>query len=80
MRVLRQAMVLAFAGIAAGAVGAWVSSRLLGTLLYGVSAGDPLTFAGMVGLLGMVAMAAAYFPARRASMVDPMVALRRSSQ
>ncbi len=80
MRVLRQAMVLAFAGIAVGAVGAWVASRLLGTLLYGVSASDPLTFAGMVGLLGMVAMAAAYFPARRASMVDPMVALRRSSQ
>jgi len=78
LRVLRQAMTLALAGIVAGAVGAWVTSRLLGSLLYGVSAGDPLTFGVMVALLTTVAMAAAYFPARRASMVDPMSALRRS--
>jgi predicted permease len=76
VRVLRQAMTLALAGIFAGAVGAWVTSRLLGSLLYGVSASDPLTFGAMVALLTMVAMAAAYFPARRASMVDPMTALR----
>jgi predicted permease len=76
VRVLRQAMTLALAGILAGAVGAWVTSRLLGSLLYGVSANDPLTFGAMVALLTMVAMAAAYFPARRASMVDPMTALR----
>ena len=76
LRVLRQAMALASAGIFAGAVGAWITSRLLGTLLYGVSANDPLTFGTMVGLLTMVAMAAAYFPARRASMVEPMTALR----
>ena len=63
-------------GILAGAVGAWAAGRLLGSLLYGVSASDPLTFAAMVGLLTAVAMAAAYFPARRASMVDPMTALR----
>jgi len=78
VRVLRQAMTLALAGVFAGAVGAWVTSRLLGSLLYGVSANDPLTFGAMVALLTMVAMAAAYFPARRASMVDPMTALRRS--
>ena len=78
-RVLRQAMTLAVAGIAIGAAGAWVTGRLLGSLLYGVSAGDPLTFAVMVVMLTIVAMAAAYFPARRASMVDPMTALRRSS-
>jgi predicted permease len=78
LRVLRQAMTLAFIGIVAGAVGAWITARLLGTLLYGVSASDPVTFAAMVLVLTMVAMAAAYFPARRASMVDPMVALRRS--
>jgi predicted permease len=77
-RVLRQAMMLALTGVVVGAVGAWVTGRLLGSLLYGVSAGDPLTFAVMVGLLTMVAMGAAYFPARRASMVDPMVALRTS--
>jgi predicted permease len=76
LRVLRQAMTLALAGIVAGAVGAWITSRLLGSLLYGVSANDPLTFGVMVGLLTTVAMAAAYFPARRASMVEPMTALR----
>jgi predicted permease len=76
LRVLRQAMALALTGIVAGAVGAWGTGRLLGTLLYGVSASDPLTFGVMVGLLTIVAMAAAYFPARRASMVDPMTALR----
>jgi predicted permease len=76
LRVLRQAMTLALAGIVAGAVGAWVTSRLLGSLLYEVSANDPLTFGGMVALLTMVALAAAYFPARRASMVEPMTALR----
>jgi predicted permease len=77
-RVLRQAMTLALAGVSIGALGAWVAGRLLGSLLYGVSAGDPLTFVAMVLLLTMVAMAAGYFPARRASMVDPMVALRSS--
>jgi ABC-type antimicrobial peptide transport system permease subunit len=77
LRVLRQAMMLALAGIAAGAVGAWITARLLGSLLYGVSSSDPLTFAVMVTLLAMVAMAAGYFPARRASMVDPMEALRK---
>jgi predicted permease len=76
LRVLRQAITLMAMGILAGAVGAWAAGRLLGSLLYGVSASDPLTFAAMVGLLTAVAMAAAYFPARRASMVDPMTALR----
>lgn len=76
LRVLRQAMTLAFAGILVGALGAWAAAQLLGSLLYGVSASDPATFAAMVALLIMVAMAAAYFPARRASMVDPMTALR----
>jgi predicted permease len=78
LRVLRQAMTLALAGIVAGAVGAWAAAQLLSSLLYGVSASDPLTFGAMVVLLTIVAMAAAYFPARRASMVDPMEALRRS--
>ncbi len=77
-RVLRQAMLLALTGIVAGALGAWVTARLLTSLLYGVSATDPLTFGGVVALLTLVAAAAAYFPARRASMVDPMKALRGS--
>ncbi len=75
--VMRQAMVLALAGVFIGAAGAWVAGRLLGSLLYGVSAGDPLTFAGMGLLLALVAVAAGYFPARRAARVDPMVALRK---
>jgi len=78
MRVLRQAMALASLGILGGAVGAWITGRLLGSLLFGVSASDPVTFGAMVSVLALVAMAAAYFPARRASMVDPMTALRRS--
>jgi len=77
-RVLRQATTLAAIGIFVGAVGAWVTGRLLGSMLYGVSAGDPLTFVVMVGLLTLVAMAAGYLPARRASRVDPMTALRSS--
>ena len=51
LRVLRQAMALAVAGIVVGAVGAWVTGKLLGSLLYGVSANDPLTFGVMVALL-----------------------------
>jgi predicted permease len=76
MRVLRQALMLAMIGIFVGAVGAWATAQLLGSLLYGVTASDPVTFAGMVAILTVVAMAAAYFPARRASLVDPMTALR----
>jgi putative ABC transport system permease protein len=78
--VLRQAMILALAGVVIGALGAWIAGRMLGSLLYGVSASDPLTFGGMVTVLTMIAMAAAYFPARRASLVDPMTALRGSAQ
>jgi predicted permease len=78
--VLRQAMILALAGVIIGALGAWIAGRMLGSLLYGVSASDPLTFGGMVAVLTLVAMAAAYFPARRASLVDPMTALRGSGQ
>ena len=75
-RVLRQAMTLALAGIAVGGVGALAMAQLIGSLLYGVTATDPQTFLVMVVLLTLVAMAAAYFPARRASMVDPITALR----
>ncbi len=74
--VLRQAMTLALVGIALGTLGSWVAARLMGSLLYGVTSSDPATFGATAALLTTVALAAAYFPARRASLVDPMTALR----
>ncbi len=67
---------LAAAGLALGAIGAAVLSRVVVNLLYGVTAGDPLTYAGAAVLLGAVALIAVCLPARRASRVDPVVALR----
>ncbi|MGA2579888.1 MAG: FtsX-like permease family protein [Bryobacteraceae bacterium] len=69
-------MTLAGIGIAAGLAGALALSRLLGSLLFGVSPADPLTYAGAIAVFGAVALAACYFPARRAARVDPMVTLR----
>jgi predicted permease len=74
--VAGQGMMLAGIGIAAGLAGAAVLSRLLGSLLFGVRAGDPVAYAGAVAVFGAVALAACYFPARRAARVDPMVTLR----
>jgi putative ABC transport system permease protein len=74
--VAGQGMALAGMGIAAGLAGALALSRLLGSLLFGVSAGDPLTYAGAIAVFGAVALLACYFPARRAARVDPMVTLR----
>jgi len=74
--VVKQGMALAFAGSAAGVVGALWLSRLMGGLLYDVPPNDPITFAAVAILLMIVALAASYIPARRAMRVDPMVALR----
>ncbi|HEX5581012.1 MAG TPA: ABC transporter permease [Gemmatimonadaceae bacterium] len=74
--VVRQGMAPALAGIALGIVGALAATRVMSSLLYGVSATDPVTFAGVPVLLAMIALAAAYLPARRATRVEPVNALR----
>jgi putative ABC transport system permease protein len=67
---------LVLVGLGLGILGALAVSRVLAALLYGVEPGDPATLAGVALLLGVVAVAASYLPARRASRVDPMTALR----
>jgi hypothetical protein len=69
-------MRLAGIGLAIGFAVAFVAARMLSSLLYGVSATDPLIFVGVPAALALVAIAACYLPARRAMRVDPMVALR----
>ncbi len=74
--VLGQGTRLTLLGVTVGVLAALGFARLLSTLLFGVSATDPITFAGVAALLGFVALAACYIPARRATRVDPIVALR----
>lgn len=74
--VIRRTLRLALIGVAVGMVASLALSRLIASLLFETAPTDPLTFAGMVALLGAVALLAGYFPARRASKIEPMVALR----
>ena len=74
--VIGQGMVLALVGIAVGVIGAATLTRFQASLLFGIDSADPLTYAGLSLLLGAVALLATYVPARRASKVDPMAALR----
>ena len=74
--IMKQGMSLALIGLSAGLLIGFGAARLMVKLLFGVNPSDPLTFAGVLILLGAVAALACYIPARRAAKVDPLVALR----
>jgi putative ABC transport system permease protein len=74
--VLRSGISLALIGIVIGLAGAFGLTRLMSTLLFGVTPTDAVTFASVAAILFVVALLACYLPARRATKVDPMVALR----
>jgi putative ABC transport system permease protein len=74
--VVRQALLLAVAGIVIGGAGALLLTRLMEGLLFQVKPGDPVTFAVVSGVLAAVALLASYIPGRRATRVDPVIALR----
>jgi ABC-type antimicrobial peptide transport system permease subunit len=74
--VLKKGMCLILAGIAIGLFASYFLTRLLASQVWGVSTTDPSTFAAVASLALLVGLLACLFPARRASLVDPMVALR----
>jgi ABC-type antimicrobial peptide transport system permease subunit len=74
--VLGQGAVLTILGVTIGLAGALALTRFLGSMLYGVSAHDPVTFVAVAAVLAAVATIATWLPARRAARVDPMIALR----
>ena len=74
--VVAQGMSLAAVGLAIGVLAALAATRLMTRLLFGISATDPVTFVGIVVLLGAVAFVASWVPARRAVSTDPTMALR----
>jgi putative ABC transport system permease protein len=73
--IIKQGMTLAVIGLGIGLLVAFGVAQLLAKILFGISALDPLTFAGVALLLALVAALACYIPARRATKVDPLVAL-----
>jgi predicted permease len=76
MLIVRHGVLVTLPGVAIGLAGAFVLTRFMRSLLFGVSAADPLTFTGIAIVLTGVALAASYLPARRAARIDPVVSLR----
>jgi ABC-type antimicrobial peptide transport system permease subunit len=74
--VMREGMTLAVVGVGLGLLLAYGLTRLLASLLFGVKASDPLAFAVVAGILAIVGLIATYIPARRATAIDPAIALR----
>ena len=74
--VIGHGLLLTIVGIMIGLLGAWSLSRLMASLLFGVTPTDAVTMVGVVLVLGVVTLFACYVPARRATKVDPLVALR----
>jgi ABC-type antimicrobial peptide transport system permease subunit len=74
--VLRQSVGMTAVGLVLGVSGALALTRYLTGMIYGLSANDPVAFASVSALLAIVAVAASFIPARRATKVDPMIALR----
>jgi ABC-type antimicrobial peptide transport system permease subunit len=78
LRIILQTLGLAAIGLVLGTGASWALSRVVGGLLFGVTSTDPITFFAAAIMLSTVAVAAGYLPARRASRIDPMAALRSS--
>ena len=76
MLIVRQGLIVAVSGVSLGLAAAFALTRFMQSLLFGVNARDPLTFASIAGLLTLVALAASAIPARKAARIDPMVSLR----
>ena len=74
--VVGHGMLLAGAGLGLGLLVAFAATRIMSSLLFGVSATDPITYLGLALLLGLIALLACYVPARRATKVNPVTALR----
>ncbi|HTG86879.1 MAG TPA: FtsX-like permease family protein, partial [Pyrinomonadaceae bacterium] len=74
--VLKQSVVMLLIGTVIGLIGAFALTRLMRTLLFEITATDPLTYVSVIGILSVVALLACYIPARRAAKVDPLIALR----
>jgi ABC-type antimicrobial peptide transport system permease subunit len=76
MMVVRQGLILVIGGMMIGLAGALALTRILSSLLFGITTTDPLSFASASLLMALVALVACWIPARRATKVDPIIALR----